>query len=180
MSSYQKQTNITLDLIIEMIQDPNPSAGCANNLTRNITKLNEYARMVTGQFETTDPGKVWPGIKSNELRLYVFDAVMLIETLAPTVKKLQDLHALEKSDVRYWLLQIVQSLREVEILREEAKSNSLEKVQQMVEKFREELDLLTVEDPESKKWLYLLRRIESIGNHLIDEATPSNKNGLNI
>ncbi|MCQ6279964.1 FUSC family protein [Bacillus sp. EB600] len=178
MLSYQKQTNITLDLIIEMIQDTNPNAGRVNNVTRNIKKLNEYARMAIGQFEATDPGKVWPGIQTNELRLYVFDAAMLIETLAPTVKKLQDLHALEKSAVRYWLLQIVQSLREVEILRGENQPNTLEKLQQTVEKFREELDLLKTEDPESKKWLYLLRRIESIGNHLIDEATTIQRKRL--
>jgi len=170
MFSYHIQTNVTLDLVIDMIGDLNSSAGRVKNLTRNIAKLNEYARMVTGQFESTDPGEVWRGIQTNELRLYVFDTAMLIETLSPTVKKLKDLHALEKSVVRHWLLQLVQSLRDAEVLREETDSSSLEKVQQTIEKFRGELDLLKAVEPDFKDWLYLLRRIESIANHVVDDA----------
>jgi uncharacterized membrane protein YccC len=120
--------------------------------------------------DSTDPGKVWPGIQTNELRLYVFDTTMLIETLSPAVKKLKDLHALEKSEVHYGLLQIVQSLRNAEVLRKEYDSSFLEKVQQAIDKFRRELDLLKAYDHDFKEWLYLLRRIESIANHVVDEA----------
>lgn len=170
MSSYHMQTNLTLNIIINMIQDSNPSAKRVKNLTHDIMILNVYMRMVAGQFEYTDPGEVWPGIQTNELRLYVFDTTMLIETLAQTVKKLKDLHAMEKSDVRYCLLQIVQSLRDVEVLGEEYDSSSLEKVKKNIRKLRKELDLLKAKNPDFKECLYLLRRIESIANHVVDEV----------
>lgn len=141
MASYHIQTNLTLNLIRDIVLKRNTISKRHNQLAHHIAKLNEYAQVVASESESTDPNKVWPGIRNNELRLYVFDTVMLIETLSRAVENLENKHALYNSDVRYWLLRIVEAFRDTEVLKEDYHS-SLDEVQQTVEKAKEELDLL--------------------------------------
>jgi len=93
---------------------------------------------------------------------------MLIETLAQAVEKLKDLHAMEASSVRDCLLQIVQFLRGLEVLSEEYDSSLLEKMEKAIKNLRKELDLIKMEYPGFIQWLVLLKRVESITNHVIE------------
>ncbi len=170
MSSFHVQINLTFDLMIDMIRDLKTSQKRVKSLNRNITKLNEYVRMVSGHFESTDPGVVWPGIQKHQLRLYIFDAAMLVETLPLTLKRLKDLHALEKADVRDSLLKVMQSLRDAEVLRESFDPANLKNAENTVVQLKQQLDQLQSDDKAFEKWLYLLRRIESIASHIVMEA----------
>lgn len=170
LASYHVQINSTFDLIVDMIRDPQRRAKRVKSLNRKVTKINEYARMVAGQFEDADPDRIWPGIRTNQLRLYVFDSAMLIETLSPTVQQLKGLHALEIAEVRQLLMKVMQSLRRADILREKHDFSSLETARQSMKKLKIELDRLKTDDEDFKEWLYLLRRIYSIINHVTKEA----------
>ncbi|HET7579357.1 MAG TPA: FUSC family protein [Bacillales bacterium] len=175
ISSFHIQINLTLDLIIDMIRDLNTNPQRIKHLQRNVVKLNEYARMVSGQFEEGDPRRIWPGIQTKQLRLYIFDAMMLMETLFPAVKRLKEMHALEDVNVRYPLLKLMLSLRDANVLYGEYDSASLQHAEMASDQLKEQLLRLKTENKQYRDWLYLLRRIESISHHIIDEIKSIQK-----
>lgn len=170
LTSYHTLINLTFELMTDMIRDPRKNAKRAKALDRNVTKINDYARMVAGQFEDADPSHIWPGIQTQQLRLYVFDTAMLSETLSVTVQQLKGLHALEITEVRQILFEVVQSLRRADILRENHDFTSLRTARTSMKKLKSELSRLKTDDKDFQDWLYLLRRIASIINHVTREA----------
>ncbi|WP_165996467.1 FUSC family protein [Bacillus sp. Cs-700] len=170
MNSFHIQTNLTLDLVLDAIADPTPNRYRALLLKRDVKKLNEYAQVISSQLTTTDPGEVWPGIDAEQLRMYVFDAEMLIETLYPAVKRMKELHALEHNEVRKLLYQLVESVRDAEVLRSHDIVGNLKQTENVIEELKNQLIELRVSDHQNKDWLWLIRRIESIANHLVDSS----------
>ncbi len=171
MKSFHIQTNLTFNIIMNMIEDPNSNSKRRNALDQNAQRLNDYARMISGELATTDPSKIWPGVSSNELRLYVFDAQMLIETLSDAIKRLKELHALEHAELKELLMWVVRSLRDTEVLSETYQPSHLEEAEKAIQALRFTLNELHAQYQHPKEWLYLIRRIESISNHVIDGAT---------
>ena len=170
MNSFHIQTNLTLDLVLDAIADPTPNRYRALLLKRDVKKLNEYAQVISGQLTTTDPGEVWPGIDTEQLRMYVFDAEMLIETLYPAVKRMKELHALEHNEVRKLLYKLVESVRDAEVLRSHDIVGNLKQTENVIEELKHQLIELRVSNHQNKDWLWLIRRIESIANHLVDSS----------
>ncbi|MGA9288615.1 MAG: FUSC family protein, partial [Anaerobacillus sp.] len=170
MNSFHIQTNLTLDLVLEAIADSRPNRYRTFLLKRDVKKLNEYAQVISSQLTTTDPGKVWNGIDSEQLRLYVFDAEMLIETLYPAVKRLKELHALEHNEVRKLLYKVVESIRDAEVLRSDDIVGNLKQTEEAIEELKLQLVHLRLSNSQNKDWLWLIRRIESIANHLVDSS----------
>ncbi|WP_433742236.1 FUSC family protein [Falsibacillus pallidus] len=170
MMSFHKQTNLTLAIVKESILDPNKSKARLRSLRKNATKLNEYARVISDQLGSTDPGDIWPGIKPNQLRLYVFDTEMLIETFVSASVQLKLLHALEHKEVRETLSNVAKALIDAEVLRDEYDPKQLQVAEKTVQSLRSQLNEYNSEQMDSSKWLYLVRRIESIANHVIDGA----------
>ncbi|MCA0170940.1 FUSC family protein [Bacillus sp. RAR_GA_16] len=170
MNSFHIQTNLTLDLVLDAIADPTPNRYRALLLKRDVKKLNEYAQVISGQLTTTDPGEVWPGIDAEQLRMYVFDAEMLIETLYPAVKRIKELHALEHNEVRKLLYKLVESVRDAEVLRSHDIVGNLKQTENVIEELKQQLIELRVSNHQNKDWLWLIRRIESIANHLVDSS----------
>ncbi|HEU5139762.1 MAG TPA: FUSC family protein [Bacillales bacterium] len=166
MKAFHIQTGVTLDLVIAIINRSNSLGRGFKGLERDITKLNEYAMMVSGQLASTDPSDVWPGVRKDQLRLYLFDTEMLIETLATVVKRLEKLDVLRQSDVRELLLRVVWSLREV--LQNEYDPSHLQQAQDQLRKLRKEVHRLESDHDDVEEWLYLLRRIESIVTHVVN------------
>lgn len=169
LSSFHIQINLTLGLIIEMIQDANPNSQRIKKLEHNVIKLSEYARMVSGQFDSADPGAIWPGIQTKQLRLYIFDSTMLVQTLFPAIKRLKDLHAFENADVRQSLLKLMQCLKNMNVLNREHDITPLTEAENTLQQLKRQLSHSRAEEKELINWLYLLRRIESIAHHIIDE-----------
>ena len=170
MNSFHIQTNLTLDLVLDAIADPTPNRYRALLLKRDVKKLNEYAQVISSQLTTTDPGEVWPGIDTEQLRMYVFDAEMLIETLYPAVKRMKELHALEHNEVRKLLYKLVESVRDAEVLRSHDIVGNLKQTENVIEELKNQLIELRVSNDQNKDWLWLIRRIESIANHLVDSS----------
>lgn len=178
MASFHIQINLTLLLIIEMIEDNAWNQARLKQLQRNIVKLSEYARMVSGQFDSADPGDLWPGIQTRQLRLYIFDATMLMQTLFPAIRKLKELHALENSVVRHSLLKLMRCFRNASVLKGDFDQSHLAETRKAADELKQHLRRWRSEGEEFIDWLYLLRRISSIADHIIDEIDTIQKSRL--
>ncbi|HET7658043.1 MAG TPA: FUSC family protein [Bacillales bacterium] len=178
LSSFHIQINLTLDLIIEMIEDFNPNQHRLKQLENSTVKLSEYARMVSDQFKSANPGKIWPGLQPQQLRLYIFDSTMLMQTLFPAIKRLKELHALEHVEVRSFLIQLMKALRKSNVLSKEFDMTELVQAEAASLELKQQLGKLKAGDSDYMDWLYLLRRIQSIARHIIGEIADIQKTRL--
>ncbi len=168
LSSFHKQTNLTFNIVMEVIEDVQMNRFRHKSLERNVSKLNEYARMVAGELGSTDPGLIWPGTKAHQIRLYVFDTEMLMETLFPAVARLKILHALENDAIRKALYDVIRTLRDMEVLQTPEESAQLKDAKHAIAALHQQLNQMNFNEEHTQDWLYLVRRIESIANHVID------------
>lgn len=170
MRSFHIQSNLTFTILMKMIEDPDTSSKRRKLLDRNVRRLNEYARIVAGDINENDLKKLWPGIEPSQLRLYVFDTEMLIQTLTDSLKRLKELDALEVTELRRLLVWVLRSLRDAEVLAQDYDPRSLEEAEKAVQALRLLLSELLNQEEKPKGWVYLLRRIESIANHVLEAA----------
>jgi uncharacterized membrane protein YgaE (UPF0421/DUF939 family) len=179
MRSFHIQSNLTFTILMKMIEDPNTSSKRRKQLDRNVRRLNEYARSVAGDINENDLKKLWPGIEASQLRLYVFDTEMLIQTLTDSLKKLKDLEALEVIELRRLLVWVLRSLRDAEVLAQDYDPCSLEEAEKAIQALRLVLSEVLNQEEKPEGWVYLLRRIESIANHVL-EAAITIQESLNV
>ncbi|WP_175986408.1 FUSC family protein [Bacillus sp. Marseille-Q1617] len=169
MRSFHIQSNVTFTILIKMIEDPDSSEKRRKILYRNVNRLNDYARIVSSEINDEDLKKLWPGIESSQLRLYVFDTEMLVQTLTDSLRRLKELDALESAEVRRLLVWVIRSLRDAEVLAHNYDPHYLEEAEKAIQGLRLLLtEFLSKE--EKPKGVYLLRRIESIANHVLEAA----------
>ncbi|XXM71592.1 FUSC family protein [Lysinibacillus sphaericus] len=169
MRSFHIQSNLTFTILIKMIEDLETSGKRRKVLYRNVNRLNDYARIVSSEINDEDLKKLWPGIESSQLRLYVFDTEMLVQTLTDSLRRLKELDALESIEVRRLLIWVIRSLRDAEVLAHNYEPHNLEEAEKAIQGLRLLLaELLNQED--KPKGVYLLRRIESIANHVLEAA----------
>ena len=179
MRSFHIQSNLTFTILMKMIEDPNTSGKRRKQLDQNVRRLNEYARSVAGDINENDLKKLWPGIEASQLRLYVFDTEMLIQTLTDSLKKLKDLEALEVVELRRLLVWVIRSLRDAEVLAQDYDPRSLEEAEKAIQALRLVLSEVLNQEEKPEGWVYLLRRIESIANHVL-EAAITIQESLNV
>ncbi|WP_282139235.1 FUSC family protein [Rossellomorea aquimaris] len=170
MRSFHIQSNLTFTILMKMIEDPDTSSKRSKLLYRNVRRLNEYARIVAGDINENDLKKLWPGIEPSQLRLYVFDTEMLIQTLTDSLKRLKELDALEVTELRRLLVWVLRSLRDAEVLAQDYDPRSLEEAEKAIQALRLLLSEVLNQEEKPKGWVYLLRRIESIANHVLEAA----------
>ena len=170
MRSFHIQSNLTFTILMMMIEDPHTSGKRRKLLDRNVRRLNEYARIVAGDINENDLKKLWPGIEASQLRLYVFDTEMLIQTLTDSLKKLKDLEALEVMELRRLLVWVLRSLRDAEVLAQDYDPRSLEEAEKAIQALRLLLSEVLNGEEKPEGWVYLIRRIESIANHVLEAA----------
>ncbi len=170
MRSFHIQSNLTFTILMKMIEDPETSNKRRKLLDRNVRRLNEYARSVAGDINESDLKKLWPGIEASQLRLYVFDTEMLIQTLTDSLKRLKDLEALEVKELRRLLVWVLCSLRDAEVLAQDYDPRSLEEAETAIQALRLLLSEVLNQEEKPEGWVYLLRRIESIANHVLEAA----------
>ncbi|WP_257352147.1 FUSC family protein [Pseudalkalibacillus decolorationis] len=170
MRSFHIQINLTFNILIRVIQDPEMNRKRMENLEKNVRKLSEYARNVSGDLNEQDVKEIWPGLKTSQLRLYVFDTEMLVETLTDTIKRLKKAEAFETDELKRLLIWVVKSLRDAEVLDQNYVEQNLEEAEKAVQAIRFLLTDLLNRDERPNGWLFLIRRIESISNHVIKAA----------
>lgn len=170
MQSFHTQANLTFNLMLVMIQQPNISEKRRQKLVKNIKILRAYARNVSEDLDQQDVKEIWPGLEASQLRLYVFDTAMLAETLADSIHKLKKHDAFETQELRNLLVWIVRSLRDTEVLAADYAPENLEEAEKAVQALRTTLHEFLDNREHPQKWLYLIRRIESIANHVIEGA----------
>ncbi|WP_117149553.1 FUSC family protein [Paraliobacillus zengyii] len=172
MRSYHIQANLTLSILINLMEDPINSKRRINSLEKNVRKLSEYAQNVSGDLKEQDVASIWPGLKATHLRLYVFDTAMLIETLTDSIKQLKKAEGLEMEEVKRMLVWVVKTIRDAEVLAQNYTTEHLKEAENAVQGLSlilKDLQMET-EEKETRKWLYLIRRIESIANHVVTSA----------
>jgi uncharacterized membrane protein YgaE (UPF0421/DUF939 family) len=170
IQSFHIQINITFNILIQLIQVSTTSPKQVMNLEKNVHKLREYAKIVSDELNIHDVNEIWPGIAPAQLRLYIFDTGMLVETLTDTIKRLKKADALETEKIRSLLVWVVQSLRDVEVLSQYYETENLEKAEKAIQALRIVINDLIKSEERPKGWLFLIRRIESIANHVIEAA----------
>lgn len=170
MDSFHIQANLTLNLLIQLIQDENSSQKKINQLEGNVKKLNEYARNVAGDINEQEVQKIWPGLKEAQLRLYLFDTAMLNETLTNAIEKLKQTDGLETDEIRELLIRQIKALRDAEVLAPSYQSENLQAAEKAVQELRFYLNERQKSKEPTKNWIFLIRRIESIANHVIEGA----------
>ncbi|KGP93251.1 hypothetical protein N780_13235 [Pontibacillus chungwhensis BH030062] len=168
MTSFHIQTNLILSRVIHIIQHPDEDESQLRYLNRNVLKLNEYARNISSQLGDVDPYDVWEGITANQLRLYVFDVQMLMETLTPTIKQLKEQEAISHNDVQNALVQLIQSTKNVKVLRHHDVLEQLLEAEKSVQQLRTVAQ--EINQQEYDEWLFLLRRLNTMANHVIEGA----------
>ncbi|SEA01796.1 Fusaric acid resistance protein-like [Thalassobacillus cyri] len=171
IQSFHTQANLTFQLLVEMIQDPEIKESRAKKLHYNVRKLREYASNVATDLNTHDVAEIWPGLTTSQIRLYVFDTAMFVETLAESLSELKRNDAFETAEVRQLLVEVIAALRNADVLAPEYKKENLHSAQRATVKFRDRINLLFDEQgPRPKGRLYLLRRIDSIADHVTNGA----------
>ncbi|ASN03900.1 FUSC family protein [Virgibacillus necropolis] len=170
MRSFHIQCNLTLEILVEVIQDPEISQKRINHLNNNVRKIRDYGRTVSVDLNAEDIRAIWPGLKVSQLRLYVFDTGMLIETLTESINSLKKADALEVEELRRLLVWVIKSIREARMLVPSYDWRNLEEAEIAVQGLRLAIkDLLNGEE-KPKGWVFLIRRIESIANHVIESG----------
>ncbi|MFG6494628.1 FUSC family protein [Fictibacillus sp. UD] len=168
--SFHIQSNLTLNLLIEAMVDKKTDPMRKKELEKNVLKLREYALIVSGYINADDVQKLWPGLLPNQLRLYVFDTGMLIETLIDSVRGLKKADALEVEEIKQLLISVTEAVRDAEVLAPNVKEQNIQPAEKAVQQLRLLIMELFERDEPPKGWIYLIRRIESIANHVIEGA----------
>lgn len=170
MRSFHIQSNLTLTLLIQWIQEDGNSHKKKKLLEKNVQRLNEYSRLVAGDINDDDLKKLWPGISSSQLRLYIFDTEMLIQTLTASAEKLKQHGAFDQQQVKSVVIWVIRSLRDAKVLSHNYSSSALPDAEKAVQGLRLLLtEVLNAKD-QPERWVFPLRRIESIANHVVNAA----------
>lgn len=169
--SFHIQANLTFDILIRVIEDPKTVEKRLNNLQKNIDILRAYARHVSTDLNVQDVKEVWPGLEPAQLRLYVFDAAMLVETLADSVERLKRAEGLETVEIRRLIVRVVEALRDADVLALDYREENLNRAERAIEDIHSKLDELMNHHTDPPGWLFLIRRIESIANHVVKGGT---------
>lgn len=168
MQSFHIQANLTFNLLIKGIQDPELNQKRIKSLDLNVQKLRKYARTVAANLNSEDIDRIWPGLDPSRMRLYVFDTGMLIETLAESIQGLKKADALESNELTNLLIWIMKSLRDTAVLAEDYTEQNLREAELAVQALRNVITDLLHRTEHPKGWLFLIRRIESIANHIVE------------
>ena len=102
--------------------------------------------------------------------MYVFDTGMLIETLTNAIQRLKEAEALEIDELREILVWATKALRDTEVLAPNYEEQNLEEAEIAVQALRLLIADLFTQKHQPEGWLFLIRRIESIANHVIKGA----------
>ncbi|MGB8002539.1 MAG: FUSC family protein, partial [Anaerobacillus sp.] len=71
---------------------------------------------------------------------------------------------------RKLLYKVVESIRDAEVLRSDDIVGNLKQTEEAIEELKLQLVHLRLSNSHNKDWLWLIRRIESIANHLVDSS----------
>ncbi|WP_270179160.1 FUSC family protein [Alkalihalobacillus sp. CinArs1] len=173
--SFHTQTNMTLDLVLEAIANPTTNQSVPSQLRKDIKKINSYSQVISSSLNNTEPEEIWPGIDAEQLRFYIFDAEMLIQSLYYVVDRLKDLHVLQHTNIRVLLYKVVESIRDAEVLRTHDVVGNLKKTESVISELSSMIKAMQKNHEVDKDWLWLIRRIEAISNHLVESSRQLGK-----
>ncbi|WP_062513354.1 FUSC family protein [Halobacillus sp. KGW1] len=171
IQSFHRQANLTFEMMIEIIEEPDMTEAKKRKAEYNVKKLRQYASNVSTDINEEDVRKLWQGLKPSQLRLYIFDTAMFVMTLSDSLKRLKEDGALEMDELRSLLVRVIHSLKQAKILDTGSEDENLKEARNVVLALRSLIDDLFEErtgPPEG--WLYLVRRIDAIASHVTEGA----------
>ncbi|KHE72450.1 FUSC family protein [Halobacillus sp. BBL2006] len=179
MNSFHRQANLCFQLLIEIIQDAETSEPRRKKLVYNVRKLREYASNVSTDLNAQDIREIWPGLETQQMRLYIFDTAMFVMTMSESLQKLKSDDAFEMKELRTLLIKVIYTLQQAEVLNQDYKEKNLIEAEKVIQSLRQMIDdLFKQRSTQPEGWLYLLRRIEAIATH-VTEAALEIKSSLN-
>lgn len=171
VQSFHRQANLTFKLLIEVIEDPDTKKSRLKKLDYHVKKLRQYASQVSTDLNAQEIKEIWPGLKQNQLRLYVFDTAMFVMTLADSLQRLKKDGAFELDELRSLLVDLILTLQRAEVVDQRHQEQSLAEAEDVVRSLRGLIDKRFEEQSSQPEgWLYLLRRIEAIATHVTEGA----------
>ncbi|MCA1023341.1 FUSC family protein [Halobacillus litoralis] len=169
--SFHRQANLTFDLLIEVIKDPELQLSRLKKLGSNVSKLRIYANQVAADLHQQDSTEIWPGLQSGRLRLYIFDTTMFVMTLSESLQKLKEDEALDLKELRHLLVDLLVTLKDADVLDPQPEMKSLQQAEKVVAGIRHQLNYWMMNEtdlPDGR--LYLIRRIETMASHVTEGA----------
>ena len=170
MRSFHKQANLTFELFIEVIEEPETSEARRKKLVLNVRKLREYATNVSADVQAQEIRDIWPGLEPRQLKLYVFDTAMLVATLSDSLQQLKEDQAFEMKEIRTLLIRVITLLKKAEVLNDRVENYSLEEAEKVMASLRTLTEDLFGRT-ETEDWHYIIRRIEAMVSHVTEGAT---------
>ncbi|WP_173915510.1 FUSC family protein [Halobacillus sp. Marseille-Q1614] len=167
MSSFHRQANLTFDMLIDLLKESKENAKSKKRLSYNVSKLREYAGHVSTDLNAHDVQEIWPGLTTKQLKLYIFDTAMLVATLNDSLQQLKKNDALETDEIRQLVVRVISSLQQADVLAENYDEKNLAEAQSATKELKQTINkLFQKQTNKPEGWLFLLRRIESIANHV--------------
>ncbi|SDP69125.1 FUSC family protein [Halobacillus aidingensis] len=181
VQSFHRQANLTFELLAEVVEDPDINQIRSKKLTENVKKLRDYANHVSTDLNSQNIRDVWPGVRTEQLRLYVFDTAMFVMTLSDSLEKLKERGALETEELRSILSRLILTLKKAEVLKMEQEEKHLAEAERVILSLRDIIDKRFGEhETRPEGWLYLLRRIEAIATHVTEGALAIKYSGEDV
>lgn len=164
MHAFHMQANITINLLIDSVQTTDINDQRQQQIEKHIQKLLTYTNIVIGQVNEKEIRDLWPGLEQTQVRLYVFNANLLIETLNETLYKLKKTGAVESEDLTQSLVALLTSLREANI---NNPTHHLAEAGEALDSLHHSITKVISQENDNEEGLFLLRRVESIAKHVI-------------
>jgi len=172
VKDFRGRANAVLGLVIDSKPGELNSKQGRIHLQQAVARMHECSTMVTGLLGVMDSSVEFEGMQKYQLRLYLFDTEMMIETLIGAAQRLEEGHVFERDEVRDSVLVVLRSVRDLVIHHQDA--SQVNRVRGTLRTLRSEIDTL-IATHTAQEWLFLFRRIESIVEHLVDEVTETQR-----
>src|SRR5699024_4524075 len=172
MKAFHIQANLTFNVLIAGISEKDMNPKRRKKIDKNVQKLHVFANIVIGKLNKDDIDHLWPGLTTSQLRSYVFDTRLLIETLTESFHKLKEADALKNKELRNILVWVMKALRDASI---HSKEHNLQEAELAVQALRNVIGDFMEEKEETKEWIFLIRRIESIATHIVEVGITINQ-----
>ncbi|WP_161625284.1 FUSC family protein [Pontibacillus halophilus] len=165
LRSFHVQINLLFNLIGSYVSSSDQERqrkALKRELDYNAERLNEYAQKVSSQLSNVHPEEIWPGVTKEQLRIYLFDASMLIETLLPTMDDLLKDGAFQNESLQRTTATLLQAIRDIRALRHIDSEQQIQAAERRLEEFKQ----LTIETQLDSETFFLFNRLITMCEHV--------------
>jgi len=171
LRSYDARTALVLDVLCAIVGGEKRDHALTKRLRHRLTRLNDTAMAIEGQLAGDAVDAHALGARPDRVRMFIFDALLSIETIAASVQYIvaHDAEAQDQANVDAALLATLRALRAAFHARDirDMRSNLPELTRALDALGRVYDDHASGGD--RQPWAYAVRRVESAGRWLVDD-----------